>query len=216
MDDGKGNVSIMERVTDNVSKGAIKELIMALTESTMMPLGSQAPEFCLPEPLTGKNWTLEQLQGIYATLVIFMCNHCPYVKHVIKGINELALDYIPEGVSVIAINSNDIGSHPEDSPEHMVAWAQQEKFPFRYLFDESQSVAHDYGAACTPDFFLFDYELQCVYRGRMDAANPGNDEPVTGQELRDALDAVIAGKDVNEDQKPSLGCNIKWKEEALS
>lgn len=189
---------------------------MALTESTMMPLGTLAPEFSLLEPLTGKHWTLEQLQGVYATLVVFMCNHCPYVKHVIEGVEEMALAYIPEGVAFIAINSNDVDSYPEDSPENMAEWARQEKFPFRYLFDKSQSVAREYGAVCTPDFFLFDDELRCVYRGRMDAATPGNSDPVTGQELRDALDAVIAGAAVSEDQKPSLGCNIKWKAMALS
>lgn len=184
---------------------------MALTESTMMPLGTRAPDFHLSEPLTGKSWSLEQLQGVYATLVVFICNHCPYVKHVIQGFNDLALEYIPEGVAIIAINSNDAESYPEDGPEQMSAWAKQEGFVFRYLYDDSQSVAHDYNAACTPDFFLFDDELNCAYRGRMDAATPGNDEPITGQELRDALDAVIEGDPVNEDQKPSMGCNIKWK-----
>lgn len=185
---------------------------MALTESTMMPLGTKAPEFNLPEPLTGKNWTLEQLQGVFATLVVFMCNHCPYVKHVIKGITELSADYIPEGVAIVAISSNDVVSVPEDSPDAMSALAAQEHFLFHYLYDESQGVAHDYGAACTPDFFLFDDELNCIYRGRMDAATPGNDEPVNGQDLREALEAVLAGVSVKGDQKPSLGCNIKWKD----
>jgi len=185
---------------------------MALTESTMMPLGTKAPEFNLPEPLTGKNWSLEQLQGVFATLVVFMCNHCPYVKHVIKGITELSADYIPEGVAVVAINSNDISSFPEDSPENMAVLATEEQFLFHYLFDESQQVAQAYRAACTPDFFLFDDELNCVYRGRMDSANPGNDEPVNGQDLREALEAVLAGVSVKGSQKPSLGCNIKWKD----
>ena len=184
---------------------------MAVTESTMMPLGTEAPEFALPEPLTGKNWSLEQLQGVFATLVIFMCNHCPYVKHVMDGVTALATDYIPEGVSVIAINSNDVDGYPEDSPESMAALAVKEHFIFHYLFDESQQVAQAYRASCTPDFFLFDDELKCVYRGRLDAATPGNDIPVTGQDLRGAIDAVLEGKSVPGEQKPSMGCNIKWK-----
>ena len=184
---------------------------MALTESTMMPLGTEAPEFTLPEPLTGKDWSLEQLQGVFATVIIFMCNHCPYVKHVMEGVLALSSDYIPEGVSVIAINSNDVDDYPEDSPEHMAALAAEKHFLFHYLFDESQQIAQAYRAACTPDFFLFDDELKCVYRGRMDAATPGNDIPVTGEELSAAIDAVLEGKSVPGEQKPSIGCNIKWK-----
>ncbi len=207
---------ILERIGDSVGSGAPKGVIMALTESTMMPLGTQAPEFTLPEPLTGKTWSLEQLQGVFATLVVFMCNHCPYVKHVMEGITELSSEYMLEGVSVIAINSNDVDSYPEDSPENMAALAAKEHFLFHYLYDESQQVAQAYRAACTPDFFLFDDELKCVYRGRLDAATPGNDIPVTGQDLRDAIDAVLKGKSVPGEQKPSFGCNIKWKEIAPS
>jgi len=184
---------------------------MALTESTMMSLGTTAPDFSLPEPLTGQVQSLEQLRGERATLVMFMCNHCPYVIHVIQGIKALSADYLPRGVGVVAINSNDVDNYPEDRPEKMSAWATKEHFLFPYLFDGTQTVAHAYGAACTPDFFLFDAQLNCVYRGRMDGAKPGNDEPVTGQDLRDALDAVLAGSSVEETQKPSLGCNIKWK-----
>lgn len=184
---------------------------MALTESTMMSLGSRAPDFNLPEPLTGQDLSLEQLRGVHATLVMFVCNHCPYVIHVIEGIAELSADYMPRGVGFVAINSNDVDNYSEDSPEKMSAWATQEQFLFPYLFDESQSVAQAYGAACTPDFFLFDDELNCIYRGRMDGAKPGNDEPVSGHDLREALDAVLTGMPVNKDQKPSLGCNIKWK-----
>ncbi len=184
---------------------------MALTESTMMSLGSRAPDFNLPEPLTGQDLSLEQLRGEHATLVMFICNHCPYVIHVIEGIAELSADYMPRGVGFVAINSNDVDSYPEDSPEKMSAWATQEQFLFPYLFDESQFVAQAYGAACTPDFFLFDDGLNCIYRGRMDGAKPGNDESVSGHDLREALDAVLTGMPVNKDQKPSLGCNIKWK-----
>lgn len=202
----------MEGVRDNLGTGAEKEVMMALTESTMMALGAQAPEFTLPEPLSGKEWSLEQLQGVFGTLVIFMCNHCPYVKHVIEGITALSADYLLEGVSVIAINSNDTESYPEDSPENMAALAAKENFLFHYLHDESQQVAQSYRAACTPDFFLFDDELNCVYRGRMDAATPGNDEPVTGKDLREAMDALLEGRPVKGEQKPSVGCNIKWKE----
>lgn len=185
---------------------------MALTESTMMSLGTRAPEFNLPEPLTGKNWSLDQLQGVFATLVVFMCNHCPYVQHVLKGIKELSTDYLPQGVAIVAINSNDVSRYPEDSPENMVALATNEKFLFHYLFDESQQVAQAYRAACTPDFFLFDDELNCVYRGRLDGSKPGNDELVNGADLREALDAVLEGVSAPSEQKPSLGCNIKWKD----
>lgn len=184
---------------------------MSLTESTMTSLGARAPDFSLPEPLAGQVRSLEQLRGERATLMMFICNHCPYVIHVIQGIKALSADYLPRGVGIVAINSNDVANNPEDSPEKMSAWATQEQFLFPYLFDETQAVAHAYGAACTPDFFLFDQQLNCVYRGRMDGAKPGNDESVTGQNLRDALDAILAGVSVNSDQQPSLGCNIKWK-----
>ena len=184
---------------------------MTLTESTMMSLGTKAPDFSLLEPLTEQTQSLEQLRGEHATLVMFICNHCPYVIHVIQGIKALSADYLPRGVGVVAINSNDVANYPGDSPEKMSAWATQEQFLFPYLFDESQSVAQGYGAACTPDFFLFDDELNGIYRGRMDGAKPGNDEPVSGHDLREALDAVLTGMPVNKDQKPSLGCNIKWK-----
>jgi hypothetical protein len=142
---------------------------------------------------------------------MFICNHCPYVKHVIDGIIEMANDYIPKGVSFIAINSNDVENYPDDSPEKMQQLAREKNFPFPYLFDESQEVARAYHAACTPDFSIFDAELKCTYRGQMDSARPGNGEPVTGSDIRAALDAMIAGNAVNAEQFPSVGCSIKWK-----
>jgi thiol-disulfide isomerase/thioredoxin len=184
---------------------------MALTESTMMPLGTLAPAFELPEPLSGQDRSLDELRGEKATLIVFMCNHCPYVRHVIDGVASLAHDYRPKGVSVVAINSNDVANYPEDAPDKMAAWAREKSFGFPYLYDETQAVAKAYRAACTPDFFLFDKNLACVYRGRLDGATPGNKVPVTGADLRAALDALLAGNPVGATQKPSMGCNIKWK-----
>ncbi len=184
---------------------------MALTESNMMPLGTRAPDFDLPEPLTKKQLSLPQVRGEKGVLVIFMCNHCPYVKHVIKGLVSLAEDYLPQGIGVVAISSNDISTHPQDAPERMAELASREAFPFPYLYDASQATAKAYQAACTPDFFLFDNDLSCCYRGRMDGSTPGNAVPVTGNELRKALDALLAGEGALQQQNPSIGCNIKWK-----
>ncbi len=184
---------------------------MALTQSTMMPLGTPAPEFELPEPLGGQARSLDELRGEKATLIVFICNHCPYVRHVIDGIVSLARDYQSKGVSVVAINSNDVANYPDDAPDKMAMWATEKSFGFPYLYDETQAVAKAYGAVCTPDFFLFDKNLACVYRGRLDSATPGNGEPVTGADLRAALDALLEAKPVGETQKPSMGCNIKWK-----
>lgn len=184
---------------------------MALTESTMLPLGTPAPGFSLPDAVTGRLTGFDDVAGERATLIMFICNHCPYVQHVLDGIVALARDYRQRGVGVAAINANDAERYPEDAPDRMKAMAEARGFPFPYLFDESQAVARAYRAACTPDFFVFDRDRRCVYRGQMDGARPGNDVPVTGENLRAALDAVIAGEPVTVEQRPSMGCNIKWK-----
>jgi len=184
---------------------------MAATESNMMPLGTKAPYFNLPDTISGEQKSLPELKSDKATVVMFICNHCPYVKHVQQGLVQLAKDYIPRGISFIAISSNDVENYPEDSPERMKQVAKQLGYPFPYLYDESQDVARAYGAACTPDFYIFDKDLKCVYRGQMDDSRPGNDVPVTGKDIRAALDAILAGKPVDQNQKPSIGCNIKWK-----
>jgi peroxiredoxin len=184
---------------------------MAVTESTMMELGVRAPDFKLPEPATGILKTLTNVRGDSATLVIFICNHCPFVIHVIDAIVGLANEYEPRGLGVVAISSNDVINYPEDAPEKMVKFADRHNFTFPYLYDESQDVARAYSAACTPDFFLFDASLACVYRGQMDGARPSNQEPKDGADLRAALDALLAGKPISERQYPSAGCGIKWK-----
>ena len=184
---------------------------MAATPSTMMPLGTQAPDFTLANPVTGGMSALADLKSDKATVIMFICNHCPYVKHVQGELVKLANDYQPKGVSFIAINSNDVVNYPDDSPEKMKEIVQQVGYPFPYLFDETQEVAKAYQAACTPDFFVFDKDLKCAYRGQLDDARPKNDTPVTGKDMRAALDAILAGQPVNPEQIPSIGCNIKWK-----
>ncbi len=184
---------------------------MARTPSTMMlPLGAKAPEFSLPDPFR-RVWTLADFEGAPALLVAFICNHCPFVKHVRAGFAQLAKDYQERGVAVVGISSNDFGAYPDDSPEAMAEEIRAAGYTFPYLVDESQKVAQDYRAACTPDFFVFDREHQLVYRGQMDGSRPGNEVPVSGEDLRRALDAVLEGRSVPADQRPSLGCNIKWK-----
>lgn len=182
---------------------------MALTASTMLPLGSQAPDFRLPDT-EGGHIALTDLAGKPALLVIFLCNHCPYVKHVRHKLAALTRSYMEKGVAVVGISSNDVTSHPDDSPAKMKVEKDEVGYPFPYLYDESQEVARAYQAACTPDFYIFDAGRKLVYRGQMDDSRPGNGKPVTGVDLRAALDAVLAGGPVSEDQKPSLGCNIKW------
>jgi peroxiredoxin len=182
---------------------------MVLTPSTMLPLGTKAPGFSLPN-VDGKNVSLDDFAGAPAYLIIFMCNHCPYVKHVADQLARLGRDYQAKKVAVIGISSNDIGTHPADSPEQMVHEVEERGYTFPYLFDETQQVAKDYGAACTPDFFVFDKNQKLVYRGQLDSSRPDSGIPVTGKDLRAALDAVLAGKSVAGDQKPSIGCNIKW------
>ncbi len=185
---------------------------MVETPSNMLALGTIAPDFSLPDTISGKTLALNQLRSDKATVVMFICNHCPFVKHVNEGIVSLANDYQSKGVSFVAISSNDVENYPEDSPEKMKAYAARLGYPFPYLYDESQDVARSYKAACTPDFYLFNAQMELVYRGQMDSSRPSNAVPVTGEDLRAALDNVLAGKPVNPEQRPSLGCNIKWKE----
>jgi peroxiredoxin len=183
---------------------------MVRTPSTMLPLGTTAPDFGLPN-VDGRIVSLADAAGPKGTVVMFICNHCPFVKHVADQLAALGRDVMPLGVGVVAISSNDVSTHPADSPEQMVHEAEDRGYPFPYLYDESQEVAKDYHAACTPDFFLFDASRKLVYRGQLDASRPGNDIPVTGADLRAAIDAVLAGRPVATEQRPSLGCNIKWK-----
>jgi peroxiredoxin len=184
---------------------------MSLTPTTQIPLGFKAPDFTLFDTVSQKEVSLSQLASDKGTVVMFICNHCPYVKHVIEGIIAMANDYIPKGITFIAISSNDAGNYPDDSPEKMREEASRLKFPFPYLYDETQEVAKLYSAACTPDFNIFNADLECVYRGQMDDSRPGNSIPVTGKDMRAALDAIISGNEVSRQQTPSVGCNIKWK-----
>jgi len=183
---------------------------MALTPSTMLALGSQAPDFRLAD-VDGATVGLADLAAAPALLVMFICNHCPYVKHVRHELARLGRDYRAKGVAVVAINANDAVAFPDDCPDAMAREKVAAGYTFPYLFDATQEVAHAYQAACTPDFFLFDAARKLVYRGQLDAARPGNATPVTGLDLRNALDAVLAGRPVASDQRPSVGCNIKWK-----
>ena len=185
---------------------------MSAVNSTMLELGTKAPKFSLPDTVTGKNVQLKDFRGNKALLVMFISNHCPYVKNIKEGITEYAKDYLPKGVGIVAISSNDVENYPDDSPEKMKEDAEKYGYPFPYLYDEIQEVAKAYKAACTPDLFLFDEKHELVYRGQFDSSRPGNDEPVTGEDLREATDKVLAGEEVPEDQAPSIGCNIKWKE----
>jgi peroxiredoxin len=186
---------------------------MSRTESTMLELGTPAPEFSLPEPATGNMFSLANFTCNKALLVIFMCNHCPYVLHIHQQLNDLIREYQSKGLAAVAINSNDIDNYPDDSPEKMSTLAKEMDYCFPYLFDEDQSVAKAYRAACTPDFFLFDSEMKLAYRGQFDDSRPRNDTLVTGVDMRAAFEAVLAGQEIAEDsQQPSMGCNIKWKE----
>lgn len=184
---------------------------MAQTASTMLPLGTPAPAFALLEPSTGQTVSLERFQDASALLVIFMCNHCPFVQHIRQGLLQFARDYQRQGLAVIAINANDAALYPDDGPESMAQEAQASGYTFPYLYDESQETAKAYRAACTPDFFLFDADRKLVYRGQFDGSRPGNGIAVTGAALRAAADAVLAGLPVTGEQQPSIGCNIKWK-----
>ncbi len=184
---------------------------MSLTPSNMMPLGTMAPDFNLRDVVSGEKKNLHQLRGDKGTLVMFICNHCPYVIHIEQALVKLGKDYKNSALSIIAISSNDAEVYPQDGPENMANKANSAGFEFPYLYDESQKVAQDYQAACTPDFFLFDEDLYCVYRGQFDDSRPGNNIPVTGTDIIVAIEDLLAGKMVSLDQKPSIGCNIKWK-----
>jgi peroxiredoxin len=185
---------------------------MALTESTMLELGTAAPDFALTDAVSGKIVRRDDSRGKTGLLVMFICTHCPYVKHVEKGLAKLGKDYAGKPLSIVAICSNDVTTHPVDSPAGLKQQAETYGFDFPYLYDETQAVAHAYKAACTPDFFLFDGDFRLVYRGQFDSSRPSSEIPVTGEDLRAAIDTVLAGKPVPEDQRPSIGCNIKWKE----
>lgn len=183
---------------------------MAKTESSMRELGSSAPAFDLPEPLTGNTHTLDAIAGSKATVVMFICNHCPFVKHLLDGLATFGRDYSQPDVGIAAISSNDITGYPQDRPEKMAELARQMGFEFPYLYDQSQDIARTYDATCTPDFFVFNEARELVYRGQFDDSRPGNGHLVTGADLRAAVNAVLLGQPVNPEQKPSVGCNIKW------
>ncbi|MFZ3201656.1 MAG: thioredoxin family protein [Candidatus Acidiferrales bacterium] len=183
---------------------------MVETPSTMLALGTTAPEFKLPDP-GGKMVSLDDFKDASALVVAFICNHCPYVKHIRKEFAALAKEYQSRGVGVVAINSNDVENYPDDAPDKMAEEIKRVGYTFPYLYDESQQVAKDYRAACTPDLYVFDKGHRLVYRGQFDDSRPGNGRPVTGADLRTALDAVLAGRAVPANQRPSVGCNIKWK-----
>lgn len=184
---------------------------MVRTLSTMLELGTRTPDFQLPDVVTGRQVSLSTFADKKGLLVMFICRHCPYVKHVQEELARLGRDYQDKDVGIVAISSNDGAEHPEDAPESLKEMAQELGFVFPYCYDESQEVAKAYSAACTPDFFLFDRERRLVYRGQFDDSRPGSDRPVTGRDLRAALDNVLADEPVKTEQMPSLGCNIKWK-----
>ncbi|RKQ50181.1 peroxiredoxin [Roseivirga pacifica] len=184
---------------------------MARTPSNMLPLGTQAPDFSLFDTISGKKVSLNELKSNKATVILFICNHCPFVKHVDAGIVALAKDYQAKGVAFIAISSNDVQNYPQDGPDLMKEEAEKVGYSFPYLYDETQAVAKAYDAACTPDFYIFDAEMKCAYRGQLDGSRPGNGVPVTGSDMRAALDEILDGKPVSAQQIPSLGCNIKWR-----
>jgi len=184
---------------------------MSLTESTMLELGTAAPDFALIDVVTDKTVRRDDFRGKDALLVMFLCAHCPYVKHLEKALGKFGADYSGKPVAIVAISANDAENYPQDRPDGLKAQAKANHFLFPYLYDESQDVAHAYHAACTPDFFLFDSGFKLVYRGQFDSSRPGNDVPITGEDLRAAIDTVLAGKPVPKEQRPSIGCNIKWK-----
>lgn len=183
---------------------------MSLTRSRMLPLGTEAPDFALPDT-EGRTVRRDDFRDGKGLLVAFICNHCPFVQHISEGLAAFGREYGERGLGIVAINANDVETHPADSPARMREEKARVGYPFPYLFDETQAVARAYGAACTPDFFLFDRELRLVYRGRFDASSPGRDEPVTGADLRAAANAMLSGQDIPADQKPSMGCHIKWR-----
>ena len=184
---------------------------MALTPSSMLPLGTAAPDFQLPDVTTGKTVSLADFAGKAGLLVVFLCRHCPFVIHVQGELARLGRDYAGRDLGIVAISANDAAAFPDDSPENLQAMVREVGFTFPLLHDESQATARAYTAACTPDFFLFDKDRRLVYRGRLDESRPGNDKPVDGRDLRAAIDALLAGQPISDEQRPSMGCNIKWK-----
>jgi len=184
---------------------------MALTPSNMLPLGTTASKFLLPDVISGRDASIDDIVGIKGMLVMFICNHCPYVKHVQEQIVAISNDYQNQGIGIVAISSNDVEAYPEDSPECMREEAKKWQYAFPYLYDESQQVARAYDAACTPDFYLFNNKQELVYRGQLDNSRPGNELPITGENLRSAMDDLLKGNPLTEEQIPSVGCNIKWK-----
>ncbi|MET1260070.1 thioredoxin family protein [Flagellimonas sp. DF-77] len=184
---------------------------MARTPSNMLPLGTKAPDFSLFDTVSGQTLGLSEMKGRKGTVIMFICNHCPFVVHVNPQLAELGRQYQEKGIGFIAISSNDVENYPQDAPHLMTKTAQMEGYTFPYLYDESQETAKAYDAACTPDFYLFDAQDALVYRGQLDDSRPGNGIPLSGDDLREAMDALLDGKDQTVDQKPSIGCNIKWK-----
>lgn len=184
---------------------------MARTLSNMLPIGTVAPAFTLPDTISGRTYQLDDLKSDKATVIMFICNHCPFVKHLDEGLVALANDYQSKGVSFIAVSSNDVENYPQDAPDLMKVEAERVGYNFPYLYDATQEIAQAYDAACTPDFYIFDGELKCAYRGQLDDARPGNGLPVTGRDMRLALDEILKSKEVSAPQIPSMGCNIKWK-----
>jgi peroxiredoxin len=198
-------------VAQDIRRQPTKAILAGMAiESTMLALGTSAPHFALPEPATGATVSLDDLAGP-ALVVTFICNHCPYVKHVAAGLTALGRDLADQGVAVVAISSNDVDTYPQDGPDQMAVAARDYGWTFPYLYDETQDVARAYSAACTPDTFVFDGERRLVYRGQLDNSRPGNDLPVNAADVRAAVDAVVAGRPVDADQRPSIGCGIKWR-----
>jgi len=185
---------------------------MARTQSNTFELGKIAPSFILPDTTDGQTKTLANLKGEHGTALFFICNHCPFVIHINEELVALANDYAEKGIAFIAISSNDVVNYPQDGPDQMKRVAQELGYPFPYLYDESQEVAKSYNAACTPDLYLFDAELNAVYHGQLDDSRPGNDMPVTGADFRYAIDNLLTGKEFDREQEPSMGCGIKWKQ----
>ena len=183
---------------------------MVKTESTMLPLGTSAPDFTLEDVISRKTISLDTFKGKKGLLVMFICQHCPFVKHVEEQLGQIGHDYVDKGIGILAISSNSIDSHPQDSPENMREQVERARFNFPYVYDATQEVAKRYTAACTPDFFLFDSDFKLAYRGQLDDSRPGNNLPVDGKDLRAALDNIVNGDSIPEAQKPSIGCNIKW------
>lgn len=184
---------------------------MARTPSNMLPLGTEAPDFTLFDTVSGNNLTFSDCKGEHGTLIMFLCNHCPFVIHVNPKIVALAKSYQDKGIAFVAISSNDVVNYPQDAPDLMTAVAKKEGYTFPYLYDETQETAKAFDAACTPDFFLFDYDIKLIYRGQLDDSRPGNGLPLTGNDLKNAMDALLNGTTIDTIQKPSIGCNIKWK-----